>query len=71
MDDIFVYYVGLPTGVREIVMPCSDGFTIYINECLDEEGRMKAYEHALRHIRDNDWSKKDVQEIEYHAHRKE
>ena len=70
MDDIFVYYVGLPDGVHEIVMPCSDGFTIYINEKLDKSECLKAYEHALKHIRANDWGKEDVQEVEYHAHKR-
>ena len=29
---------------------------------------MEAYQHALEHIKKNDWSKEDVQEIESIAH---
>ena len=65
MADIFVYIVPLPPGVNEMVTPCLDGFTIYINETLSPEQREKAYLHALDHIRKNDFQKFDVQEIEY------
>lgn len=65
MADTFVYIVPLPPGVNEMVTPCLDGFTIYINETLSPEQRDKAYHHALDHIRKNDFQKSDVQEIEH------
>lgn len=68
MDDIFVYIVGLPNQIREMVLPCADGYTIYINEMLDDVGRLDAYHHAVDHIKNNDWNKSDVQLIESEAH---
>lgn len=65
MADIFVYIVPLPPGVNEMVTPCLDGFTIYISDALDPIQRVKAYRHALDHIRKNDFQKSDVQEIEH------
>ena len=71
MDDIFVYIVGLPNQIREMVLPCADGFTVYINEKLDDEKKLQAYCHALEHIKNNDWDKLDVQLIETLRHGKE
>lgn len=68
MDDIFVYFVPFPPTVHEMVTPCADGYTIYIADWLDEAHRIKAYEHALTHIRNNDFEKDNVQEIEIVAH---
>ena len=45
-----------------------DSYTILINARLSYEGQLKAYEHALRHINDDDFQKEDVQSIEYNAH---
>jgi hypothetical protein len=69
MEDIYVYLVQLPDGVKEMVAPCSNGYTVYIDARLDEAQRLKEYYHALRHIKDDDHSKEDVQEIEHAAHK--
>lgn len=71
MDRIFVYLVKLPPGINEAVLPCLEGYTIYIDSRLTWEGRQKAYNHAMKHIRNGDFEKHDVQQIEYDAHRKE
>jgi hypothetical protein len=71
MDDIFVYFVPLPNKVHEAVTPCFGGYTIYINNKLDEESSIKAYNHALKHINNNDFEKNDVQQIEREAHYEE
>ena len=39
-----------------------------LNARLSAEERMKAYEHAMRHIKEDDFSKSDAQAIEYRAH---
>ena len=70
MDNTYVYIVRLPDQVNEIVLPCADGYTIYVNEMLDETGRLEAYRHAVDHIKNNDWNKSDVQHIETIAHRR-
>lgn len=69
MDNVFTYLVDLPDGINEFVRPCQDGFTIYIDARLDNIQRQEAYRHALRHIQNDDFSKTDVQEIEYEAHK--
>lgn len=70
MDGIFVYYVDLPPGVRECVLPCADGYTVYIDQNLDEEGRAEAYRHAVKHIRRADSnSGGDADRIEIETHK--
>ena len=68
MDNIFTYFVKLPDGIDEVVMPCLDGYTVYIDVNLSESQQIKAYTHALHHIRNNDFERPDVQEIESEAH---
>lgn len=71
MDDIYLYRIKMPRNQKEIVLPCLNGYTVYINESLDENQAVKAYNHAIDHIRKNDCDGRgDVQEIEYAAHRK-
>lgn len=58
-----------PNNGREMVVPNEDGsYTILINSKLSDEGRFRAYEHAMKHITDNDFEKDDVQIIEANAH---
>ena len=65
-NDIYVYIVDLP--VDEMVAPCPEGYTIYLNARLSYRGRVRAYLHALDHIESNDWEKVNVQQIEKEAH---
>lgn len=52
-----------------MVIKNEDGsYTILINAKLSDRGRISAYEHALRHIVNEDFGKEDVQEIESSAH---
>lgn len=64
MDEIYAYIVRLPDGIDEIVVPCYDGHTVYLDERLDRARMLKKYEHAVGHIRGKDWEKDDVQSIE-------
>lgn len=68
MDDIFIYAVSLPAGVHEVVLPCADGYTIYLSEADSRERQIQSYYHAIRHITGNDWDKTDIQNIEGEAH---
>ena len=70
MNDTYVYVVELPEGVNEAVTPCPGGYTVYINACLTMEEQQKAFDHAMRHITNDDFSKDDVQSIETDAHRR-
>lgn len=64
MDKIYVYLIDLPTKVHEMVTPCADGYTIYINAKLSQEGQQEAYDHAMWHIDNRDFEKEDVQAVE-------
>ncbi len=67
--DVNVYLVDFPDKGKEIVVPNEDGtYTILINARLSSEGQVQAYEHAMRHIENNDFEKTDVQDIEATAH---
>lgn len=68
LDDIHVYMVKMPDNVREAITPSFCGYTVYINQNLSYEQRQKAFAHALKHIKNNDFEKHDVQSIEAQAH---
>lgn len=68
MDNVYLYITGLPAGINEMVAPCADGYTVYIDDKLGPEGRIRAYKHALYHIANGDFEKSDVNEIEVNAH---
>lgn len=70
MDNIYVYLTRFPgNDIREAVMPCYDGYTIYLDDRLTHEQQVKAYRHALWHIQNRDFEKTDVGKIENEAHR--
>lgn len=55
---------------NEFVVPNPDGsYTIMINSRLSYSGQLKAYQHALHHIMNNDFEKNNAQSIEYEAHK--
>ena len=68
MAEVYVYIVDLPDRVDEMVTPCIDGYTVYLNARLTYAGRVRAYHHAMRHIERNDFEGLDVQEIEIKNH---
>lgn len=63
--------IDFPVKGREMVVSNDDGsYTILINARLSDAGRMEAYEHAMKHILNDDFNKMDVQKIESKAHAK-
>ena len=70
MDNIYTYLVDLPCGIKEAVLTCADGYTIYISTRLSKEAQIEAYNHAMKHINNEDWNKTDVNQIELDAHKK-
>lgn len=64
MDKIYVYLIDLPTKIHEMVTPCADGYTIYINARLSQTGMIEAYDHAIFHINHHDFEREDVRSIE-------
>ena len=69
-SNVFVQLISFPNGkTKEMVSPNSDGsFTVFLNANLTHEAQLEAYQHALLHIKQNDFEKSDVQEIEHDAH---
>ena len=56
--------------VNEVITENEDNsFTIFINANLYESKRLKAINHAIRHIKERDFEKIDVQKIEMSAHK--
>lgn len=54
---------------NEMVVQNDDGsYTIIINSRLSYRGQLEAYNHAMSHITNDDFSKSDTQSIEYTAH---
>lgn len=71
MNEIYVYQARLPKNIKEAVLPCVGGFTIYLNENLSEKQKKEAYDHALKHIELGHFDitcDKDVQQMELEAH---
>lgn len=70
-DNIFTYLVRFPCRrTKEAVLPCLDGYTVYIDERLSHEEQVKAYRHALEHIYNGDFEKSDVSQVEMEMCRK-
>ncbi len=74
IDGNYVYYVPFPADMpneHEAVLPCLDGYTIYIDITLDAQSRRVEYNHALEHIRSghiDNREDRDVQVLESAAH---
>lgn len=67
--DVNVVLLNLPTKDKEAITENEDGsFTIVINSRLSYGAQLLAYQHAMRHINNNDFEKSDVQRIESIAH---
>ena len=67
--EIHTYLVPLPTKTKESIVPCADGYTLYLNDKLSHEQHLISYQHAVGHIDRDDWDREDVQEIESSCHR--
>lgn len=68
--DFNLVLVDTDTAIGETICANSDGsFTIIINSRLSSAMQKYCFEHALNHVRRNDWEKDDVQLIEYEAHK--
>ena len=69
-DNVVVHLLDMPASVREAVTPNPDGtYTIFINARLSHNGRLSALEHAMKHIKQDDFYKNDVQKIEHSIRR--
>lgn len=67
--DVNVVLLDFPNPGNEMVFENDDGsFTIMINSRLSHDTQLIAYHHAMKHIKNNDFQKNDVQAIETVAH---
>ena len=69
--DVFIYEVDMPTKIHGMTVPCSEGYTVYLNSRLSEIQRLKAYKHELEHIDNGDYDKINTGLIERYAHGEE
>lgn len=54
---------------NEVVTQNEDGtYSIFINNRLCEQKQIKSFNHAVSHIRKQDFEKEDIQTIEFNAH---
>lgn len=69
-DDIYVYVTPFPKGstTHEAILPCIDGYTLYLDANLTYEQQIEKYLHAKKHVQGLDFEKADVQVIEADAH---
>lgn len=64
-----VVVMDMEYGIRESVHQNRDGsYTIFLNARYSDETLKRAYLHAIDHIKNHDWEKTDVQQIEADAH---
>ena len=68
-DHIYVHLVNMDTCVHEMVRHTpTDDYVIFINARISNDAQREAFEHAVDHIRNNDFEKSSVQQIEAEAH---
>lgn len=69
MNDIRVVLMDVDTMVGESIFKNADGsYTVLLNSRWSAEEQHRCFEHALSHIRHNDWERFDVNEIERERH---
>ena len=60
-----VHLMDLPEKVKETVAQNEDGsYSIFLNARHNYETQLKSYQHAIEHIKKNDFAKNNVQSIE-------
>lgn len=69
-QDVFIEVVCFldPPTEEMVIHNADDSYTIFVNADIAYDRQVKAVEHALTHIQNNDFEKDDVQEIEAKAH---
>ena len=68
-EDINIIFLDMEPKVQEqVVKNPDDTYTIILNSRHSRATVMKALDHALEHIRNEDFAKHDVQKIEAMAH---
>ena len=69
MEDINVQLLDMDTMIPEhLIKNDDDSYTIFLNARLSRDSQLKSYYHALRHIKEDDFYKENIQAIESEAH---
>ena len=68
IGNVWIYPVDLKGAAKAFVMPCVEGYTVYIDRNLPKDEQIAAARHELKHIEGNDFEKENVQEIEAERH---
>lgn len=69
MEEINIQFLNMDTKIPEqLIKNEDDSYTLFLNARLSQESRLKSYYHALQHIQEQDFGKKDIQQIELQAH---
>ena len=68
MTDYHVVIKDMPPTIRGFTVQETDFVTIVINSRLNRETQLEAYKHEIKHIRNDDFKRKDIQLIEMEAH---
>ena len=69
MINFNIILIDLDTMVGETICKnADDSYTIFLNARWSSEMQRKCFEHALDHVRHNDWEKEDVNQIEKERH---
>ena len=68
--DVNVFLKDFPnTKDKEVVTENADGtYSVFINSRMAHNQQLLAYQHAIEHIKNGDFQKSDVQQIEAIAH---
>lgn len=53
---------------EHLVQNDDNTYTLFLNARFSRDRQLKSYYHALKHIRECDFNKMNVQEIEWEAH---
>ncbi|MCH5199224.1 MAG: hypothetical protein J1E34_10015 [Oscillospiraceae bacterium] len=68
MENIIIREISLPCNVRAFTLPDEQGdYNVYINSSLSDEQRKMSFIHELRHIKRNDFYKRDLSAEEIEA----
>ena len=72
IQNINTILVDMPGTISAYTISNADmSYTIVLNARLNCERQLKAYQHAISHITNEDFEKSDIQSIEFHAHKLE
>ena len=67
-NPVTITLIDMEYGIEEEVCEVDGYYNIFLNSRSSHAARLNAFDHAIEHIRRDDWEKADVQLIEAEAH---